>query len=95
MVEFLLRTIGFGTRSAHGDPRRQHTYRYEYERRLFDERMSFRTAKRFWRCPACRNSGQEFGDAGEAERKQLVALEDEIELQGGAVSDPVNREGLD
>ena len=87
-LEVLLRTMGVRTQEATGEL--PETLQWEYERRLYDDRMSFKTADRFWRCRACKKSGQQFDDIDFAQRERIAALEAEISYRTGAVSDPID-----
>jgi hypothetical protein len=70
---------------------------YDPARSMYEMNVGLTTARRFWRCPDCRQKGQVFSgidDALTEGRAGLASMEDEITGGFGSVSRPVDRDGL-
>jgi hypothetical protein len=70
---------------------------YGPARRMYEEKIGLTTARRFWRCPDCRQKGQVFAgidDTLTGGRATLASMEDEITGGLGSASTPVDRDGL-
>jgi hypothetical protein len=74
IVEALLHTLGFGSKSpSQYAPEFREALQHE---KLYDDRMSAQTPRRFWRCPSCKQRGQVFDDLDELGRNTLAQTYD-------------------
>jgi hypothetical protein len=74
IVEALLHTLGFGSKSpSQYAPEFREALQHE---KLYDDRMSAQTPRRFWKCPACKQRGEVFDDLGELGRSTLAQTYD-------------------
>jgi hypothetical protein len=64
---------------------------YDAAREAYDDRMATATARRFWKCRACRNKGQVFADVGAEQLEHLESIEDALAENKGGVERPVGR----
>lgn len=74
LVEAFLHALGFGSKSP--SQYAPEFSQYLVQRKIYDDRFSAQTPRRFWRCPACKQRGQAFDDLGEHDRSALCASHD-------------------
>jgi hypothetical protein len=68
-----------------------HDLSYDAARQAYDDRMATATAKRFWKCRACKHKGQVFGELGASQLQYLASVEDDLAENRGGVQGPVGR----
>lgn len=65
-------------------------------RDVYEIETGMAVAKRYWKCRSCKRRGQVFEDLDRmlAARGELARLEGNIEARNGAVSEPIDRDGM-
>jgi hypothetical protein len=63
VIEAFLHTLGFGAKSP-SQYAPEFSQALEHQK-MYDDRMSAQTPRRFWRCPSCKQRGEVFDDLGE------------------------------
>ncbi len=70
---------------------------YNQQRSMYEAKVGLAVAKRFWRCPDCRQKGQVFSGLDETlttDRAALASMEDRIVGDLGSISNRVDRDGI-
>ena len=74
------------------------TFRIHYAtvRDIYEFNTGMAVARTYWKCRECKQRGQEFDNLEQllAPRAQISEIEDGIAARHGAVSYPVDRDGL-
>lgn len=69
LVEAFFHALGFGGKSS-SDYAPEFGEALQHQK-MYDDRMSAQTPRRFWRCPSCKQRGEIFDDLAETSRGAL------------------------
>lgn len=73
------------------------SWSYQRRRAAYESKVGLAVAKRFWRCPDCRQKGQVFSGLDETlttDRAALASMEDRIVGDLGSIGSRVDRDGI-